>query len=303
MPETVEGVLTPAEHGQRLDAALARLLPGLGVRARRRLWLAGQVLVNDTPRPPGYCVRAGDRVRVESCQPSAPDIPPPRLLARHNHWLFFEKPAGLHTVALAGQPGPSLEALLPTLCPDTPPLLCTRLDQGTSGIVAAAVDAAALAAWRALEGAGGCEKIYLTLLCGHVAAPVTVTAALDVHRTAVTRVLPVDGPPVRHTAFTPLRCTTAGDVLREDAPPPWLAAGLMQADPTLPLTWARAIIHKGARYQIRAHAAHVGHPLWGDARYGGGEGVFLLHHGELRLPGYTVCSPPPVAVAAAASSA
>lgn len=304
MPEAVEGVITPAEHGQRLDAALARLLPGLGVRARRRLWLVGRVLVNDVLRPPGHCVSAGDCVRVEAHQQPMPDITPPRLLARHEHWLFFEKPAGLHTAALAGQPGPSLEALLPTLCPDAPlPLLCTRLDQGTSGIVAATADAAALASWRALEDAGGCEKIYLALLCGHLGGPVTVTAALDVHRTSVTRVLPVDGPQLRHTAFTPLRCTTAGEVLREGVLPPWLATALTQADTTLPLTWARAVIHKGARHQIRAHAAHAGHPLWGDACYGGGEGAFLLHHGELRLPGYTVRCPAPTEAAAGAHSA
>lgn len=68
------------------------------------------------------------------------------------------------------------------------------------------------------------------------------------------------------------------------------------------LTLAACRIRRGARHQIRVHAAGLGHALWGDALYadrdnslpdafGGGTEPspdlpgFFLHHGGLRLPG------------------
>ncbi|MDR0466927.1 MAG: hypothetical protein LBH94_06175, partial [Deltaproteobacteria bacterium] len=46
--------------------------------------------------------------------------------------------------------------------------------------------------------------------------------------------------------------------------------------------------------QIRAHAAHIGHPLAGDALYGSSCGAsFFLHHFRLQWPeGQVSCLPP-----------
>ena len=57
----------------------------------------------------------------------------------------------------------------------------------------------------------------------------------------------------------------------------WRAASteVTRLDSTL---W-RAQITRGARHQIRLHAASVGLPLRGDRLYGGGgDGRFFLHH-------------------------
>ena len=58
------------------------------------------------------------------------------------------------------------------------------------------------------------------------------------------------------------------------------------------LTLAGCTIHRGARHQIRAHAAALGHALWLDGLYASslpqssedGQGYFFLHHGALHLP-------------------
>ena len=210
----------------------------------------------------------------------------PRVLAQGGPWVFCYKPAFMHSVA--GKNPPSLEEALPDIWPQ-PLLLCNRLDFETSGLVTAAHDADGLHAWRAAEDAGQGEKRYVALLCGHLEQAATLTRALDTHKRVTTKVLKTDAPPLRHTLLTPLALLHAGDISCAAAPA--LAAhpalcSLRGADPHTPLTLAGCCIHKGARHQIRAHAAHAGHPLWGDGRYGAPvSGGFLLHHGALTLPG------------------
>ena len=88
----------------------------------------------------------------------------------------------------------------------------------------------------------------------------------------------------RHTLIVPL-AHLAPDRLRDIAEPAGEA------------TLAGCLILKGARHQIRAHAASLGHPLLGDARYGAegrpaAEERFFLHHGRIELPGFAAsCLP------------
>lgn len=218
-----------ALDGQRLDKALAALLPEVGLRARRRLWdrdSETQVLVNDRPRPPGYTVTLGDSVELRATDTagtveastgsfaeslatvrtaaSASAMPSiavggqnsPRFLEARDGLLFFHKPAGLHSASLpGGRGGASLEDCLASLIPagmDTPALhLLNRLDYGTSGVVVAAGDADAAMRWHEAEDAGQCRKNYLALLTGTLTAPITVTRALDTHHRRVTRVVRV----------------------------------------------------------------------------------------------------------------
>ena len=290
-------------HGQRLDKVLAELVPTASLRARRRLCQEGLALVNGRSRPPGHSLRAGDeisvRARTTPCAALAGQDQPCLLDSpRADTGLYFlYKPAGLHTTALAGSAHPSLQALLPTLL-GGPAILLNRLDCGTSGLVLAASDEAAAARWAAWENAGRCRKFYLALLTGHVAETRVVTEALDTAQRKITRILAESAPPLRHTRITPLAHVHSTDV---QAPP-------TDQGPT-PLTVALCEIRKGARHQIRAHAAHAGHPLWGDMRYATptsataasplaqagaqGDGHFFLHHGILHLPDFSISAPCP----------
>ena len=54
--------IAPDDAGRRLDAVLAPLCPGMGLRGRRRLCDEGLVLVNGHPRRPGHHVATGDEV-------------------------------------------------------------------------------------------------------------------------------------------------------------------------------------------------------------------------------------------------
>ncbi len=198
--------------GQRLDQALAALTPELGLRGRRRLIARGAVLVNGRVGDAGCRLRPGDVLALRGTEdgtgatPCSADMP--RLLSRQGDYCFLYKPAGLHSAALAGDNGPSLEALLPVLLSEESggraPRLMQRLDYGTSGIVCAALGAKAAQAFRVAERAGRCEKRYLALLRGTLAGPSTVRLALDTADRRQSRVLADTDDTLRWTEFLPL---------------------------------------------------------------------------------------------------
>ena len=280
-------IIPPQEAGKRLDAALAELLPHLGLRGRRRLWEHGRVLLDGRERGPAHRVAGGESVTLELSALVSASFPEPtaleswsiRVVAYSPDYVALYKPVGLHSAALAGGSEPSLEALLPSLWPgfcrnapglsDVPPQLLSRLDAPTSGLITAACNPAAADNFRRLEAAGAVRKHYLALVHGRLEAPLLLTRRTDTDQRKKTRVLAEDSPdPTRHTRAEPLRFYDLSDTSK---------------------TLVHAEIRRGSRHQIRAHLAAAGHPLVGDALYGG-EGLpedFLLCLYKLELPGFT----------------
>ena len=299
------------QDGQRLDQALAAFMPELGLRGRRRLLASGQLLLNGHPGAAACRVRAGDRLELIVRPPLAehgPDHVPAtdasgaRFLGRQGDYAFFFKPAGLHSVALAGSNVPSLEACLSGLLPVSSaalssgspppspcaPVLLQRLDRGTSGIICAALSARAGQDFRAAECAGHGEKLYAALLCGVLDRAHCVRLGLDTAQRRKSRLLPPQDDACRWTEFWPLHCWRGRGAAAVLEGLGCCAAGVEA------LTLAACRIRRGARHQIRAHAASLGLPLWGDSLYGGPAPAsdaekFFLHHGLLRFPG-AVCA-------------
>ncbi len=280
----------PEQDGQRLDHALALLLPGMGLRGRKRRIENGTVLVNGRYGTAAQRLRLGDRLELLPAEDKTNNLyiqdDPARLLAHHNGYYFLYKPAALHSSSLAGGNGTSLESRLPQLFPTARslPVLLQRLDYGTSGIICAAADMAAVKAFRASEAEGCCEKRYLAILEGRLREPALVQNALDTARRKRSVVLSSTAAPFRWTYFWPLHFWTAGEL-----PHNFSSNGV---------TLAACRIHRGARHQIRAHAAHLGHPLAGDAYYGAvcdpsGSSRFYLHHGAIYFPGASCFVLPP----------
>ena len=302
-----------AAHGSRLDAFAAGIM-GCGVRAAKRLAQAGRILADGKPRPPHYKLEAGTAVTVSSPAPerSSPEI---RLAAAGADYAAFIKPAGLHTAAITGKASPSLERAIreqwaafrqspvfatvpeiseslgknlggpfssapPSPGPFTqePPVLLSRLDEATSGLVAAAFTPEAAEAFRAMETAGRAGKYYMAVVHGTVEHPFCMENALDTDNRKTTRVLPEpNADSTRHTAVTPI-------------PPEGLDIPALEPGKTL----VAAHIRRGARHQIRAHLAHAGFPILGDTLYGPDKEPFPLHlhHARLVFPGFdAACFP------------
>ena len=319
--------------GQRLDYALTLLLPQMGLRGRKRSIESGQVLVNGRSCKAAQRLRKGDVVSLAdaptadqqtqnavvaeadtAAYPADANFEAlPRLLERQGEFCFFYKPVGLHTAALTGGNMPSLEGMLPQLLAEpgcteadpqdgadmsaeaVPPQLMQRLDYGTSGIVCAALSPQAAQAFRQAEAAGRCEKRYIALLAGRLEENFTVTFALRTDKRSKSRVLDRDAGCTRWTNFTPLHYFEGDDL-------PQLALTKDSQFHRVGLTLVGCRIRRGARHQIRAHAAAVGHPLWNDPLYTDNDpeaevqtshGTFYLHHGCLMLPGANCVMPPP----------
>jgi 23S rRNA pseudouridine955/2504/2580 synthase len=242
--------------GQRLDNFLLGELKGVPRSHVYRLIRSGQVRVNSGRVNPRYRLRAGDRVRVPPVaerdgRPPAPDGGSfdwleQRVIFEDARLLVLDKPAGL---AVHGGSGVSLGCIeaLRALRPDVPDLeLAHRLDRATSGCLLVAKRRSALRALHALLREGKVSKRYLTLVQGRWPAAVKdVEAPLITRRPASEARVKVDaeGKPAK-SSFRLL--DTFGK-----------RASLLEV-----------AIATGRTHQIRVHAAHVGHPVAGDDRYG-----------------------------------
>ena len=255
----------------RLDRALARLF---GVsRGRAMEWIAeDRVRVDGRRAAKGAQVGPGARVSVRRPPLDAP-APQPELPVRIVHAdgqvVVADKPAGMPSHPLKpGETGTAANALVgrfPELASVGPAPreggLVHRLDTDTSGLLLAARTDAAHALLRAQFAARTVEKGYLALVAGelHAGGEIDVPLAHDPHDARKVRAASDPEWAEAHearpasTRFTP--------ALRR--------AGFTLVD---------VEIATGVLHQIRAHLAFIGHPLAGDALYGGPELPGLSRH-------------------------
>ena len=160
------------------------------------------------------------------------------------HVLLVAKRAGIEVTKEDGGEA-SLEAhLQPVYGPLYP---VHRLDANTEGLLFFARDAAAQAALLSTFQEGRVEKYYLALLCGRMnetSATLAAWAKKDAERA---RLMVYDAP--RQGA---VEIKTGYRVIEQ------------AADKSL----VEIRLYTGRTHQIRAHMAHIGHPVLGDDKYG-----------------------------------
>lgn len=249
--------LSEEHHGQRLDKVLGRLLTGVPRSRIFRLIRRGEVRVNGHRATPELRLTRGDRLRLPPVREIAPGTPatvPVGLLRRvessilhsDERLLVLDKPAG---VAVHGGSGLSfgvIEALRASR-PHEQLELVHRLDRDTSGLLLVARRHSALRALHALLREGAMQKKYLTLVEGYwpqrrrqIEAPLRT----DLRRGGERTVKVARGGKEAKTEFVPLQHYARYASLLE------------------------ATLHTGRTHQIRVHAAHAGHPVAGDHKYG-----------------------------------
>ena len=256
--ETLRQVVSPVQSGARLDQFLAHSL-GWSRARLQKLVKSGRVLVNGEMRPASYRVRAGDTVAVSvpPPQPSylTPEALPLTILFEDRDLLVVNKPPNLVVHPGAGHSQGTLLNALVHHCPDlkdigevSRPGLVHRLDKDTSGLMVVAKTSLAHAALVAQFQAHAITKQYQALVWGRL-PEVEGRIDQEVGRHPTAR---------RKMSVNPRRGKRAITVWR-----------VLQEFPG-PLTLVALSPQTGRTHQLRVHLASMGHPVLGDATYGGG---------------------------------
>lgn len=269
-----ETVVAADHAGQRLDNFLIRELDGVPRSLVYRLIRTGQVRVNGSRARPMRKLAAGDRVRIPPVRAAGDrevTIPESRvaqvrgcIIHRQDEFVVVDKPAGMAVQAGTGLSW-GLNDIMRQIEPRAVPV--HRLDRETSGVMLFALGAANARQLQRLFHQQQIEKRYLALLDGQLREDrVDVDLALKKVRDASGEarvVVADDGKPASST-FRRLE-------------------RIGQCD------FVEVTIATGRTHQIRVHAAALGAPLVGDARYNPRPNAFadsrlFLHAASLRLP-------------------
>lgn len=248
-----------SQHGRRIDHALTELIPEFSRNYLQQQVAAGAVALNGRAvARAAHRVKAGDTITIElrpTPQSLAFRAEPMALSVVHedDHLLVIDKPPGLVVHPAPGNwTGTLLNGLLARderagVLPRAG--IVHRLDKDTSGLMVVARTRAAMDALVRAIAAREVTRQYLALAHGAwKGEPVRVVDAPvgrdPRHRLRMAVVGPHDPGKAAKTTFE-LLDTAAGACL------------------------VRASLHTGRTHQIRVHMAHLGHPLVGDALYGG----------------------------------
>jgi 23S rRNA pseudouridine1911/1915/1917 synthase len=263
VPENRSLVAPEDLQGLRLDVALTRLAPDLSRARIQKLVDGGRVLVDGRRAKAAARLRGGERLELALPEPEpsgllAQDLPL-TVLYEDGDLLVLDKSAGMVVHPARGTPHSTVvNALLHHL--GSSPAggerlgLVHRLDKDTSGCLVVAKTEAALAALQAAFKARRVEKRYLALCHGRLDAE----GRLDT---------PYGRHPRDRTRFTS-RCEASRRAVTT-----WRAREQFSG-----ATLAEVVLHTGRTHQIRVHLSEMGHPLLGDATYGGSRREARLPH-------------------------
>jgi 23S rRNA pseudouridine1911/1915/1917 synthase len=246
--------------GQRLDQFIAARLDGIS-RTRVQRWIdLGAVRVDQVLRLPSYRLNGHEEIEVEpqpleSEQSFRPDPVPLDVLYRDDDLLVLNKPAGLVTHPAPGHWRNTLMNGLLFADPRSARLpragIVHRLDRDTSGVLVCARSERAFVSLTAQLAERSMRRQYLAIVGGAIGERGRVESPIGRdprNRLRMAVVQPPQGRPAR----TDYEVLASGN-----APGGRPCAALV------------CRLHTGRTHQIRVHLASIGHPLVGDATYGG----------------------------------
>jgi 23S rRNA pseudouridine1911/1915/1917 synthase len=248
---------TEAERGRRLDTVLAVRLPAKSRSYTAKLIRAGHVLVNGLPTKAGYITRTGDVIRSV--------IPPPRpislkpepialsVLFEDSDIIVVDKPYGLVVHPAAGNESGTLVNALLYRCKDLEgiggelrPGIVHRLDKDTSGCLVVAKNDRAHEALAYQFKNRQVQKRYLAIVYGN----------MKPHSGSIRK--PIGRHPVNRKKMSTKSRRGRPTETQWKTKEAFSGASFLEID-----------LKTGRTHQIRVHCASLGHPVIGDATYGG----------------------------------
>jgi 23S rRNA pseudouridine1911/1915/1917 synthase len=247
----------PDVDGLRLDQVLAALVPGQSRSSLQRLIKDGQVSIDGRRVPRASArVQAGTAIEVVLPPPVAaaaePQDLPLDIVFEDTDLLVVNKPAGMVVHPAAGHAaGTLVNALLhhvrdlSGIGGEGRPGIVHRLDRGTSGLMVVAKHDRSHAELSRQFHDREVEKEYVALVWGVVQAGRRIA------------------DPIGRDPSDRQRMSTRARRART------AVTRITRAEPLSGLTLARIAIATGRTHQIRVHLSAIGHPVVGDALYGG----------------------------------
>ena len=242
--------------GQRLDNFLLGQLKGAPRSLIYRILRTGQVRVNGGRAKADQRLSAGDSVRIPPVRltESRDDAPGPspkqiatieKAIVFEDDWLLaLAKPSGIAAHGGSGVRFGAIE-LIRAARPNASLELVHRLDRDTSGLLLIAKKRTALLQLQALMPDGGITKQYLALLVGRLKGDsFTVDLPLERGKQGGERMVRVGDDGKDSVSHFKVLERRGGH------------------------SYVEVRIDTGRTHQIRVHAAHLGHPVAGDDKYG-----------------------------------
>ena len=297
------------DDGIRLDRWFKRHLPDVSFNIVSRWARTGQLRVDGKRAAPGDRLETGQVLRVppaEAAPAEGPGARPKRVvqpltedeqafvremvLAKGRDWFMLNKPPGLATQG-GTKTVQHLDRLLDGLADESGqrPKLVHRLDKDTSGVLMVARSARAAAHFTKSFASRTARKVYWALIVG---VPSLEEGLID----APLAKQPGTGGEKMH-------------VDEENGLPAKTRYRLVDRAGNR-TAWVELQPLTGRTHQLRAHMAAIGHPIVGDAKYGGAEAFLTggisrklhLHARRLKVDGldgkpidYTAELPPHIA--------
>lgn len=292
------------DHCRRLESFLRTLMPGAAAGYARKQIKSGAVRLNGTKAVPDNFLAVGDQVTIKESTTTqsllADQRPSLDILFENDQIVIVNKPPGLamhrtaeleeNLVDLASEylrtrliltegaggkehatqsynnvhrgVGDEANEHIRLKAASFKLYPVNRLDRGTSGAVILAKSSSAAGMYGRHVKETGLDKLYLALVHGTPPASGTIDLPLDGKESETRFKILAGGTECSLLAVTPI---------------------------------------SGRMHQIRRHLEHIGHPVVGDTRYGGGisgQDGFALHsfRTALHLPDgshHTICAPLP----------
>lgn len=243
--------------GERIDALLPRIVPGLSRAAAQRLVESGDVTVDGQAVKKNYKLTAGQTVTVVLPAPEPTELLPQPIpldvVYEDGDLIVVNKPRGMVVHPAAGHPDGTLVNALLWHCGDslsgvggeTRPGIVHRIDMDTSGLLAAAKNDFAHQGLSAQLADHSMFRVYEAVVYGRLREDSGVVSA------------PIGRHPTDRKRMAVVR--QGG----REAVTHWAVLARYRD-----YTHIRCRLETGRTHQIRVHMDHIGHPLAGDLVYG-----------------------------------
>jgi 23S rRNA pseudouridine1911/1915/1917 synthase len=246
----------PESDGTRLDHFLVSVWADQSRSRIQRLIKEGRIEVEGRPVKANRTLKTGQQIRVEVPEPveatPRPEAIPLPIVYQDRDLIVVDKPAGMVVHPAAGHAdGTLVNALLhhvddlSGIGGEIRPGIVHRLDRGTSGLMVVAKHDAAHEELARQFRDREVEKEYIALVWGRVQAGRRIDT-------------PIGRDPDNRKKMSARARRSREAVTR-----------IVRAEALGPLTLAQVAIHTGRTHQIRVHLSAIGHPIVGDALYGG----------------------------------